>query len=142
MPPKCAINETMEIKIDREKLIKAFGHMAENVNRVVHDTEALLGPTIDHMVSNSKTLVEEIHQLTQEEAAFLSEALKLEFENANETLTEQKKEFKDWLGFDLMLVEQKFLDLLERTTDKSWLDLKAFQEEVRQHRKRSKPRGD
>ena len=124
----------MDIKIDREKLTTAFNQMIENVNLTVHDTEELLAPTIDEMVQNSRSLVEEIHDLSQEEAAFLSEALKLEIENAQESLTDQKKEFKDWLGFDLLLVQQKFLDLLEKTADKSWLDFKAFEAEARKNK--------
>jgi hypothetical protein len=128
----------MDIKIKREKLIKAFSHMIENVNQVVHNTEELLAPTIDEMVHNSKTLAEDIHELSQEEAAFLSEALKLEIENAHQALNDQRKELKDWLGFDLLLVEQKFLDLLERTADKSWLDFKAFEEEAKQNKSEDK----
>lgn len=123
----------MDIKIDRDKLIKAFSGMVENVNQAVHNTEELLAPTIDEMVNNSKTLAEDIHELSQEEAAFLNEVLKLEIENAHNTLIDQKKEFKDWLGFDLLLVEQKFLELLERTADKSWLDFKAFEAEARKN---------
>ena len=124
----------MDIKIERKKLTDAFSHMLENVNQVVHDTEQLLAPTIDEIAHNSKSLAEEMHELSQEESAFLSEALKLELENAQEALNDQKKELKDWLGFDLLLVEQKFLDLLERTADKSWLDFKAFEAEARQNK--------
>ncbi len=124
----------MNIKINRERLAQAFSSMAEHVNQALHNTEELLAPTIDDMVNNAKTLTEEIHQLSQEEVAFLSEAMKLELETANEALSEQKKEFRDWFGFDLLLVEQKFLDLLEKTTDKSWLDFKAFEIEARKNK--------
>lgn len=129
----------MKIKTDQEKLIKAFNHMIENVNLAVHNTEELLAPAIDEMVHNSKSLAEEMHELSQEEAAFLSEAVKLEIENAQEALGEQKKELKDWLGFDLLLVEQKFLDLLDQTADKSWLNFKAFEVEARKYKNKSKP---
>ena len=135
----CAINKRMDIKVDREKLARAFSHMIENVNLAVHNTEELLAPTIDEMVHNSKALVENIHELSQEEVAFLSEALKLEIEIALKALNDQKKELKDWLGFDLLLVEQKFLDFLEKTTDKSWLDFKAFEAEARQNKNADKP---
>jgi hypothetical protein len=120
----------MDIKIDRKKLAQAFANMAEHINRAIHDTEEWLAPTIDEMVNNAKTLTKEIHTLSQEEAAFLSEAMKLEIETADKALSEQKKELGDWLGFDLLLVEQRFLDLLEKTADKSWLDIKAFEIEA------------
>ena len=124
----------MEIKIDQKRLAQAFTSMAENVNLTVHNTEELLTTTIDDMVHNAKILTEEIYQLSQEEAAFLSEAMKLEIETANDALSEQKQEFEEWLGFDVLLVEQKFLDLLEKTADKSWLDFKAFEAEARKNK--------
>ncbi len=124
----------MEIKIDQKRLAQAFSSMAENVNLTVHNTEELLTTTIDDMVRNAKILTEEIYQLSQEEAAFLSEAMKLEIETANDALSEQKQEFEEWLGFDVLLVEQKFLDLLEKTADKSWLDFKAFEAEARKNK--------
>ena len=124
----------MKIKIDQKRLAQAFSSMAENVNLTVHNTEELLTTTIDDMVHNAKILTEEIYQLSQEEAAFLSEAMKLEIETANDALSEQKQEFEEWLGFDILLVEQKFLDLLEKTADKSWLDFKAFEAEARKNK--------
>jgi hypothetical protein len=124
----------MDIKIDQKKLAQAFSSMAEHVNLTVHNTEELLATTIDDMVHNAKILTEEIYQLSQEEAAFLSEAMKLEIETANDALSEQKQEFEEWLGFDVLLVEQKFLDLLEKTADKSWLDFKAFEAEARKNK--------
>jgi hypothetical protein len=124
----------MEIKIDQKRLAQASSSMAENVNLTVHNTEELLTTTIDDMVHNAKILTEEIYQLSQEEAAFLSEAMKLEIETANDALSEQKQEFEEWLGFDVLLVEQKFLDLLEKTADKSWLDFKAFEAEARKNK--------
>jgi hypothetical protein len=124
----------MDIKIDQKKLAQAFSNMAEHVNLTVHNTEELLTTTIDDMVHNAKILTEEIYQLSQEEAAFLSEAMKLEIETANDALSEQKQEFEEWLGFDVLLVEQKFLDLLEKTADKSWLDFKAFEAEARKNK--------
>ena len=124
----------MEIKIDQKRLAQAFSSMAEHVNLTVHNTEELLTTTIDDMVHNAKILTEEIYKLSQEEAVFLSEAMKLEIETANEALSEQKQEFEEWLGFDVLLVEQKFLDLLEKTADKSWLDFKTFEAEARKNK--------
>jgi ABC-type transporter Mla subunit MlaD len=114
----------MDIKTERQKLTQAFSNMAEQVNLAVHNAEELISPTIDDMVDNAKALTKEIYQLTQEEASFLGEAMKLELDNASEALSEQKEELRGWLDFDLLLVEQQFYDLLEKTADKSWLDFK------------------
>jgi len=124
----------MDIKTEQKKLAQAFSNMAEHINLAVHNAEELLTPAIDDLVNNAKALTEEIYQLSQEEAVFLGEAMKLELENANEALNEQKEELKGWLGFDLLLVEQQFFDLLEKTADKSWLDFKAFEAEARKNK--------
>jgi hypothetical protein len=123
----------MDIKTERQKLAQAFSNMAEQVNLAVHNAEELISPTIDDMVDNAKALTKEIYQLTQEEASFLGEAMKLELDNASEALSEQKEELRGWLDFDLLLVEQQFYDLLEKTADKSWLDFKAFEAEARKN---------
>lgn len=119
----------MDIKTDKERLIKAFDHMVENVSQALHEAEEALAPTIDEMVHNAQTLASDIHKLSQEESEKLGETLKRDIRKANKTLNQQKKELKDWLSFDLSLVEDKFVELIARAADKSWLDFRAFEAE-------------
>jgi outer membrane murein-binding lipoprotein Lpp len=119
----------MDIKTDKERLIRAFDHMVENVSQALHEAEEALAPTIDELVHNAQTLASEIHKLSQEESEKLGEALKRDIQKANKTLNQQKKELKDWLSFDLTLVEDKFIELVSRAADKSWLDFRDFENE-------------
>ena len=118
----------MEIK-DSEKLITAFEHMVENVSQSIHQAEEALAPTIDEMVHNAQQMAREIHALTQEEAESLGATLKRDILKANRVLNQQRKELRDWFSFDLALAEDRFIDLVARVADKSWLDLKAFENE-------------
>jgi len=102
----------MDIKTDKERLIRAFDHMVENVSQALHEAEEALAPTIDELVSEK-----------------LGEALKRDIQKANKTLNQQKKELKDWLSFDLTLVEDKFIELISRAADKAWLDFRDFENE-------------
>ncbi len=122
----------MDIKSDSKKLIKAFDHMVDNVSQTIHEAEEALQPTIDEMVHNAQSLAHDIHQLSQEEAERLGKALKRDIKSANKTLNQQGKELKDWLSFDLTLVEDKFLDLVARAADKTWLDFRSFEDENKQ----------
>ena len=122
----------MDIKSDSEKLIKAFDHMVENVSKAMHDAEEALAPTIDEMIQSAQILASDIHKLSQEESERLGKALKRDIEIANKTLNQQKKELKDWLSFDLTLVEDKFVELIARAADKSWLDFRNFETESKQ----------
>ena len=122
----------MDIKTDSEKLIKAFDHMVETVSQAVHEAEEALAPTVDEMIQSAQILASDIHKLTEEESERLGKALKRDIHKANKTLNQQKKELKDWLSFDLTLVEDKFLDLIARAADKTWLDFRSFENESKQ----------
>ncbi len=121
----------MEIN-DREKLVAAFEHMVENVSESVHEAEEALAPTIDEMVHNAQQLAREVYTLTQEEAETLGATLKRDMHKANVTMNQQRKELKDWLNFDLTLVEDRFIDMIARAADKTWLDFRAFESEDHQ----------
>ncbi|MCP4980725.1 MAG: zinc ribbon-containing protein [Gammaproteobacteria bacterium] len=121
----------MDIK-NREKLVAAFDHMVENVSDAIHEAEEVLAPTVDEMVHNAQLLARELFALTQEEAESLATTLKRDIHKANKTLNQQRKELKDWLSFDLILVEDRFIELIARSADKAWLDFRAFENEDHQ----------
>jgi len=130
-PLLCAINALMDIK-DRDKLVEAFDHMVDHVSDAIHDAEEALAPTIEEMVHNAQQLARELFVLTQEEAESLGATLKRDMHKANKTLNQQRKELKDWLSFDLTLVEDRFIDMIARAADKTWLDFRAFENEDHQ----------
>ena len=106
--------------------------MVENVSQTIHDAEEALAPTIDEMVHNAAAIAEGIHKLSREETEHLSKALKRDIKSANKALNQQSKEIKDWLSFDLTLVEDKFIELVARAADKTWLDFRSFEKESHQ----------
>ena len=123
----------MEIKDkDKDKLIAAFDHMVDQVSEAIHNAEEALAPTVDEMVHNAQQLARELYTLTQEEAESLESTLKRDMHKANKTLNQQGKELKDWLSFDLTLIEDRFIDMIARSADKGWLDFRAFENEDHQ----------
>lgn len=118
----------MEIN-DREKLVAAFEHMVENVSESMHQAEEALAPTVDEMVHNAQQIAHEIYALTQEEADSLGATLKRDMHKANKALNQQGKELRDWLSFDLTLIEDRFIDMIAQAADKTWLDFRAFEQE-------------
>jgi hypothetical protein len=122
----------MDIKSDREKLVKAFDHMVENVSHSIHVAEEAVSPTIDEMVQNAQRITADLFKLTKKESERLGKTLKRDIESAHKTLNQQGKELKDWLSFDLTLVEDKFIELIARAADKTWLDFRSFEDEERQ----------
>jgi DNA-directed RNA polymerase subunit RPC12/RpoP len=114
---------------DREKLVAAFEHMVENVSESMHNAEEALAPTIDEMIHNAQLLARDLFALTQEEAETLGATLKRDMHKANEAFNQQGKELRDWLSFDLTLIEDRFIDMIANAADKTWLDFRAFEEE-------------
>ena len=114
---------------DKDKLVAAFEHMVDQVSDAIHDAEEALAPTVDEMVHNAQQLARELFALTQEEAENLGATLKRDMHKANKTLNQQGKELKDWLSFDLTLIEDRFVDMIARAADKAWLDFRAFETE-------------
>ena len=84
------------------------------------------------MVHNAQQLAREIYNLTQEEAESLGSTLKRDMHKANQVLNQQSKELGDWLSFDLALVEDRFIEMIARAADKSWLDFRAFEHDDHQ----------
>ena len=117
---------------EREKLVDAFEHMVEHVRDAIDDAEEALEPTVDEMVHNAQVLAREVFALTQEEAESLAASLKRDMHKANEILNREGKELGDWFSFDLKLVEDKFIEMISRAADKSWLDFRRFEAESRQ----------
>lgn len=122
----------MSLKEDKDKLIDAFDHMVDQVNQSIHKAEETLSPTIEEMVHNAQKMARDLYSLTQEESEALAKTLKKDLHKANETLNQQRKELKDWLSFDLTIVEDRFIDLIARAADKTWLDFHAFEIESHQ----------
>jgi ABC-type transporter Mla subunit MlaD len=122
----------MTFKEDKDKLVEAFDHMVEQVNQSIHRAEESLGPTIEEMVHNAQKMARDLYALTQEESEQLAKTLKKDLRNANEAMNKEGKEMKDWLAFDLALVEDRFIDLIAKAADKAWLDFHAFENETHQ----------
>ncbi|MCP4431875.1 MAG: zinc ribbon-containing protein [Gammaproteobacteria bacterium] len=122
----------MTFKVDKEKLIEAFDHMVDQVNHSIHKAEETIKPSLDEMLQNAQKMARDLYALTQEESEALAKTLKKDIHKANQALNQQGKELKDWLNFDLTLVEDRFIDLIAKASDKTWLDFRAFESEDHQ----------
>ena len=120
----------MTFKAEKDKLVEAFDHMVDQVNQSIHKAEESLSPTIDEMVHNAQKMARDVYALTQEESEHLAKTLKKDLRNANKAMNKEGKEMRDWLAFDLALAEDRFLDLISKAADKTWLDFHAFENET------------
>lgn len=122
----------MTLKVDKENLTKAFDHMVDQLSQSIHKAEETLGPGLEEMVHNAQKVARDLYALSQEESDALAKTLKRDLHKANKALNQQRKELKDWLSFDLTLVEDRFIDLIAKAADKTWLDFHEFEYEDHQ----------
>lgn len=110
----------------KDKLLKAYNHMVDELHAAVEKAEETLSPTIDEMLKNAEQLSKKAYALTQDEAKSISEHLKRDIAHAREYMQTDGKEFKQWLNFDIQQVEDRFIDFLSKAADKTWIDFRAL----------------
>lgn len=121
----------MDIR-NREKLVSAYEHMVDSIGDALHEAEEAIAPTAEEMIGNAQQLARDLYALSQEEAEMLGDTLRRDLHKADEILNRQSKELKDWWSFDLALAEDKFVEMVARAADKTWLDFRAFASEDHQ----------
>ena len=111
----------------KDKLLQAFNHMVDEVYAAIEKAEETLSPTVDEMLQNAQSMSKKLYALTQDEAKSLSEHLRRDIAHAQKYMGTDGKEFKEWLNFDIELVEDRFVSMLMRAADKTWLDFREFE---------------
>ena len=111
----------------KDRLLKAYNHMVDELHAAVEKAEETLSPTIDEMLKNAEKLSKKAYALTQDEAKSITEHLKRDIAHAREYMQTDGKEFKQWLNFDIQQVEDRFVDFLSKAADKTWIDFKALE---------------
>ncbi len=111
----------------KDKLLKAYNRMVDELHAAVEKAEETLSPTIDEMLKNAENLTKKAYALTQDEIKGISEHLKRDIASAREHMQTDGKEFKQWLNFDIQQVEDQFVDFISKAADKTWIDFKALE---------------
>lgn len=112
----------------KDRLLKAYNHMVDEVYAAIEKAEETLSPTLDELIHNAEQMSKKLYALTQDEAKTISENLKRDFTHAREYMQTEGREFNQWLKFDIQQVEDKFVDFLSQAADKNWLDFRSFKD--------------
>ncbi len=110
----------------KDRLLQAYNHMVDELYAAIEKAEEKLSPTVDEMMTNAEQMTKKLYALTQDEAQTVAEHVKRDISHARRYMQTEGKELRDWLKFDIDLVEGRFADFLSQAADKSWLDFRAF----------------
>ena len=125
--PKKRINDPLDI------LGVAYETMLERSAKEFHKLEEKSGPALHSLIDKAKAKAIELEELTEEEAAHLAEYIKRDLADASFYLSEQGKEFKDWLGFEDSLLATELLDVFLQAADPTNVDMTEFKLELAAH---------
>jgi len=103
------------------KLTDAYHRMLERIRELDQKT-------IQEALEDAKETAEELGELSRDEAENVAEFIKRDLQHAAEFLNEGGRFLKEWLQFDLMLVEDKLWELFSQAADRTRVELVEFQQ--------------
>lgn len=112
----------------REKILKVYDQVMDHIYDALHSADAALRPTIEELVENATEIAHKAKDLSKEDAQELSRYLKRDINHALHSMHKNGQELKDWISFDLELIEDRFIDIISKAADSTWLDLRNFEQ--------------
>lgn len=101
----------------QERHVHAYDAMLARVREVMHKAQ----PPLLQALENAQEKAVQLGELTREEADRIATYLRRDVEDAATYLGEHGDEFKDWLRFDLELVEDRVIDMFAHLVDQTRL---------------------
>lgn len=96
-----------------EKLTEAYNRMLERTRTGMNEA----GKGLQHALDAAMEKASELGELSREEAEKIATYVQRDLEDAAEYINESGTELRDWLRFDLEVVEQALLDLFSTMVD-------------------------
>ncbi len=115
-------------KLDIKSLSLIFERVLEQLSAKAHQGETILQHAMDEVRQDAVA----IYNLTADEAVLLETYIKRDLADASQYLEQSGKEIKDWLGFDLHLIEQALRERLLAAIDATSAELITLKWQVAQ----------
>ena len=107
----------------KNKQIHAYDLMLERAKTFISEAGKEAQPYLQRATDYAKEKAIELGELTREEAEDIADYLRRDIQDAATYLGEHGDELKDWLRLDLLLIENKLLDMFSQVVDKTRLEL-------------------
>lgn len=118
---------------DNKRLLQGYNRLLEHTRHIWHEISEEARPTLNWLVSRAIEKFDLAEELSREEAEKIANYLKRDIEDVANYLTgPEAKELKDWLKFDINLIEEEVLELFASVADPTKLELLALEERARQ----------
>ncbi len=116
---------------NNEKLVHAYNQMMIRVSEALTKAEKATEPLLHKAIEAAEEKAVELGEISREEAIKIGEFLRRDLQDAGKYLaSDETQELKDWLLFDLELIENQLLEMFLSVADQAKLDMLAFEEEL------------
>ncbi len=115
-----------------DRMVVAYENMLERVDDLLEKAEESTLPTLKKGLEHAREKAIELDELTREEAEKIASYVERDMHDAAGFLHKSGEEFREWLRFDLELIESRLLDMFAKVADKTSLELGRFAEQARE----------
>ena len=114
-----------------EKLIHGYNRMLERVKEFLEKTVEEEAPKLRQAIEHARDRAVELEELTREEAEKVAEYLRRDLADAADYLSsDEVQELKDWLRFDIQLIEERLAEMFLSVADKATVEFLKFKEQL------------
>ena len=116
----------------KERLIRAYERMLERVKSSLDHARQDTLPALNEQLEAAKEKAIELGEISREEAEKIGDYLRRDLHDAAGFLNATKRGLADWLRFDLILVEDRLIELFSTMVDQTRLELDRLAERAAQ----------
>lgn len=113
-----------------DALGEAYETLLEKSMKEAQKTKSTSGPDLHKVIDEVAQKSSDINELTGEKAMKIGEYLKRDLLDAANYLEKTGKAFKDWLGFDLALIEDHLRDDFIKAADQTTVELLQLKQQA------------
>lgn len=113
-----------------EHLVDAYNRMMERVKGALDLAEHEALPNLQRSIDQAKDRAVDLGEVTLEEAEHIAQWLRRDLDDAGYYLASSGSELRQWLRFDIEMVEQRLLDFFAKAADQSRLEYLDFENRI------------
>ncbi|MEW7976645.1 MAG: zinc ribbon-containing protein [Candidatus Sedimenticola endophacoides] len=106
-----------------DRMVDAYEAMLERVDGMLESAGKSTLPALQKSLEAAREKAVELDELTREEAERIAGYLERDMQDAAHFLADTGEEFRDWLHFDIKLIEERMLGMCANVADRTRLEL-------------------
>jgi predicted RNA-binding Zn-ribbon protein involved in translation (DUF1610 family) len=115
-----------------DRLVGAYETMLERVHEAADTAERKTVPWLRETLANAREKAVQLGELSREEADRISSYVERDIHDAASFIADSGQEFRDWLAFDMSLIQDRFLEMMAGMADQTSRALSEIAERARQ----------